>query len=328
MRAVVGRPRVSHGPRLGLWLARRLGAVLLVLWGVSLVAFSLQIICPGDPAELILRSRYETPAPEKVAQLRQSMGLDRPATEQYLAWLGRVLRLDLGRSYRTGEPVAAQIAARLPATLELALASFALVVLLSTLLGLCAAWRGGRWLDRLLQPLSLGLVSLPSYWLALLLIAAFSLGLGWLPVAGFGGPATLVLPALTLGLGVAAMQGRVLRVKVMEALGQDYLRFALAKGLSRRRIVLRHLLPNALVPMITLWGMSLGSLLGGVVVVETIFAWPGLGRLLVESLLARDLPLVQGVVLLMALAFVLSSLAADLLQRLLDPRLGGEDSRV
>ncbi|MBU4278698.1 MAG: ABC transporter permease [Proteobacteria bacterium] len=313
---------------MSVWLARRLGAVLLVLWGVSLVAFSLQIICPGDPAELILRTRYETPAPKKMAQLRRSMGLDRPAHEQYLAWLGRVLCLDLGRSYRTGEPVAAQIAARLPATLELALASFALVVALSTLLGLCAVWRGGRWLDRLLQPISLGLVSLPSYWLALLLIALFALGLGWLPVAGFGGPATLVLPALTLGLGAAAMQGRVLRVKVLEVMGQDYLRFAMAKGLSPGRILLRHLLPNALVPMITLWGMSLGSLLGGVVVVETIFAWPGLGRLLVESLLGRDLPLVQGVVLLMALAFVLSSLAADLLQRLLDPRLSAEGSGV
>lgn len=319
---------MSTAPSLSAWLARRLGAVLLVLWGVSLVAFSLQIICPGDPAELILRTRYETPAPEKVAQLRQSMGLERPAHEQYLAWLGRVLCLDLGRSYRTGEPVAAQIAARLPATLELALASFALVVALSTLLGLCAVWRRGRWLDRLLQPISLGLVSLPSYWLALLLIALFALDLGWLPVAGFGGPATLVLPALTLGLGTAAMQGRVLRVKVLETLGQDYLRFAMAKGLSRRRIVLRHLLPNALVPMITLWGMSLGSLLGGVVVVETIFAWPGLGRLLVESLLGRDLPLVQGVVLIMALAFVLSSLIADLVQRLLDPRLSVEGSGV
>jgi len=319
---------VSTAPSLSAWLARRLGAVLLVLWGVSLVAFSLQIICPGDPAELILRTRYETPAPEKVAQLRQSMGLERPAHEQYLAWLGRVLCLDLGRSYRTGEPVAAQIAARLPATLELALASFALVVVLSTLLGLCAVWRRGRWLDRVLQPLSLGLVSLPSYWLALLLIALFALDLGWLPVAGFGGPATLVLPALTLGLGTAAMQGRVLRVKVLEALGQDYLRFAMAKGLSPARIVLRHLLPNALVPMITLWSMSLGSLLGGVVVVETIFAWPGLGRLLVESLLNRDLPLVQGVVLLMALAFVLSSLIADLVQRLLDPRLSVEGSGV
>lgn len=310
------------------WLARRLAAVLLVLWGVSLVAFSLQIICPGDPAELILRTRFETPAPEKVAQLRQRMGLDRPAHEQYLAWLGRVLCLDLGRSYRTGEPVAQEIAARLPATLQLALASFAMVVLLSTLLGLCAVWRGGRWLDRLLQPISLGLVSLPSYWLALLLIALFALGRGWLPVAGYGGPAALVLPTLTLGLGVAAMQGRVLRVKILEALSQDYVRFALAKGLGRRRITLRHLLPNALVPMITLWGMSLGSLLGGVVVVETIFAWPGLGRLLVESLLNRDLPLVQGVVLLMALLFIFSSMLADLLQRLLDPRLVSEDSGV
>ncbi|MCF8033491.1 MAG: ABC transporter permease [Desulfarculaceae bacterium] len=306
------------------WLARRLAAVLVVLWGTSLVAFSLQIISPGDPAELILRTRYETPAPEKVAQLRQRMGLDRPAIEQYLAWLGRVARLDLGRSYRTGEPVSREIAARLPATLELALAAFALVVGLSVLLGLAAAWRRTRWLDRLLQPVGLGLVSLPSYWLALLLIALFALDLGWLPVAGFGGPATLVLPALTLGLGVAAMQGRVLRVKVLEALGQDYLRFALAKGLGRGRIVLRHLLPNTLVPMITLWGMSLGSLLGGVVVVETIFAWPGLGRLLVEALLNRDLPLVQGVVLLMALLFIGSSLLADLLQRLLDPRLAGE----
>lgn len=300
--------------------ATRLAGLLLVLWGVSLLTFALQALAPGDPAEVLLRARSESPAPERVAELRRELGLDRPWPAQYLTWLNRAARLDLGRSLRSGEPVTVEIAGRLPATLELAGAAFALVVLISGLAGVWTAWRPGPAQDRLPRWLSLLLVSLPPYWLGLLLISGLALGLGWLPAAGRDGWASLVLPALTLTLGIAAMQGRILRVGVLEVLGQDYIRFAHAKGLGRVRVLWGHVLPAALGPLLALWGMTLGHLLGGAVVVETVFAWPGLGRLLVEAVLGRDWPLVQGLVLFMTLALVVANQAADLAIGLLDPR--------
>lgn len=300
--------------------AARIAGLALVLLGVSVLTFALQLVAPGDPAEVLLRARSDNPAPERVAELRRELGLDQAWPRQYAAWLGRALRLDLGRSLRSGEPVASEIAARLPATLELAGAAFALVVLLSGLAGFWTALRPGAAGDRLPRWLSLLLVSLPAYWLGLLLIYGLALGLGWLPAAGRDGWASLVLPALTLALGVAAMQGRILRAGVLEALGQDYVRFAYAKGLGRRRVLTAHVLRGIWGPLLSLWGMTLGHLLGGAVVVETVFAWPGLGRLLVEAVLGRDLPLVQGLVLLMTVALVLASAAADLVAARLDPR--------
>lgn len=312
------RPPVSNW-RVG---AARLAGLLLVVWGVSLLTFALQTLAPGDPAEVLLRARSESPAPERVAELRRELGLDRPWPAQYLAWLGRAARLDLGRSLRSGEAVTTEIAARLPATLELAGAAFFLVVLLSGLAGVWTAWRPSQAQDRLPRWLSLLLVSLPPYWLGLLLISGLALALGWLPAAGRDGWASLVLPALTLSLGIAAMQGRVLRVGVLEVLGQDYIRFAHAKGLGRVRVLWSHVLPAALGPLLALWGMTLGHLLGGAVVVETVFAWPGLGRLLVEAVLARDWPLVQGLVLFTTMVLVAANQAVDLAVRVLDPRQG------
>lgn len=302
--------------------AARLAGLLLVVWGVSLLTFALQALAPGDPAEVLLRARSESPSPERVAELRRELGLDHPWPAQYLAWLGRAARLDLGRSLRSGEAVTTEIAARLPATLELAGAAFFLVVLLSGLAGVWTAWRPSQAQDRLPRWLSLLLVSLPPYWLGLLLISGLALALGWLPAAGRDGWASLVLPALTLSLGIAAMQGRVLRVGVLEVLGQDYIRFAHAKGLGRVRVLWSHVLPAALGPLLALWGMTLGHLLGGAVVVETVFAWPGLGRLLVEAVLARDWPLVQGLVLFTTMVLVAANQAVDLAVRVLDPRQG------
>ncbi len=267
-----------------------MAALLLVFWGVSLLAFGLQSLAPGDPAELLLRARAETPAPERIAALRAELGLDRPWPVQYLAWLGRALRGDLGQSLRTGEPVAREILARLPATLELTAAAFGLLAVLSLLAGFLAAWRPDPAGDRLPRWLGLGLVSLPPYWLGLLLIHGFALGLGWLPTAGRDGGASLVLPALTLSLGAAALQARVWRAVILEIAAREHVAFAHAKGLSRRRVILNHVLRPALPPLLSLWGMALGHLLGGAVVVETVFAWPGLGRLLVEAVLTRDLP--------------------------------------
>lgn len=308
--------------------AKRSAGVLLVLWGVSLLTFTLQVLAPGDPAEILLRARSESPAPERVAEMRYELGLDRPWPMRYLTWLGRAARLELGRSLRSGEQVTIEIAARLPATLELAGASFVLVVLLSVLAGIWTAWRPGPGHDHLPRWLSLGLVSLPPYWLGLVLITFLALDLGWLPAAGRDGWASLVLPTLTLSLGIAAMQGRVLRVGVLEVLGQDYIRFAHAKGLGRARVLWSHVLPAALGPLLSLWGMTLGHLLGGAVVVETVFAWPGLGRLLVEAVMGRDWPLVQGLVLFMTLALIAANQAADLTLRLLDPRQREGDADV
>ncbi len=310
-------------PRVWSSWALRLVGLVVVLWGVSLLTFGLQQMAPGDPAEVLLRSRAESPSSEQIAALRQELGLERPLPRRYLDWLSQAVRLDLGRSLYTGAPVAAEIAARLPATFELAGASFILVVLLSSLAGAWAAWHPGQASDRLPRWFSLALVSLPSYWLGLLLIYALALRLGWLPASGRDGWASLVLPSLTLALGVAAMQGRILRAGVLEVLGQDFVRFAHAKGLGRRRVLLGHVLRAALGPMLALWGMTLGHLLGGALVVETVFAWPGLGRLLVEAVLGRDWPLVQGVVLFMTLALIAASQASDLAGALLDPRQKG-----
>jgi ABC-type dipeptide/oligopeptide/nickel transport system permease component len=300
---------------------QRLLYLAAVLFGISVITFGLFALAPGDPAEIILRDRQEAPSAESIAQLREELGLGDPLPLRYLRWLAKTLRCDLGNSWQTGEPVAGQLLDRLGATLELALCTVAFVVLLSTVLGVLGAVFRGRPADRLLRAFSILSLSLPNFWLGLLLIMLFALHWHWLPLMGRGGPAHLVMPVLTLGLAIAAMQGRVLRASLLEVLSQDYVRFAYAKGLGSRAVLKRHLLRNALPPVLTMWGISLGHLLGGAVIVETIFSWPGLGKLAVDAVLARDIPLVQGAVLFMALVFVLANQLTDLLQRFLDPRL-------
>jgi ABC-type dipeptide/oligopeptide/nickel transport system permease component len=307
----------------GFWvsLLKRLAYLAAVLLGISLVTFSLFALAPGDPAEIILRDRNEAPSPESITQLREQMGLNDSLPLRYFRWLANALQGDLGRSWRTGEAVTDQLWVRLGATLELALATLAFVVLLSTILGVFGAVFRGRSADRLIRALSILSLSLPNFWLGLLLIMLFALNLHWLPLMGRGGPLHLIMPVLTLGLAVAAMQGRVLRASLLDVTSQDYVRFAYAKGLSTWAVLKRHLLRNALPTVLTMWGISLGHLLGGAVIVETIFSWPGLGKLAVDAVLARDIPLVQGAVLFMALVFVLANQLTDLLHRCLDPRL-------
>lgn len=301
---------------------RRLAYLSAVLLGVSLVAFSLFALAPGDPAEIILRDRHDAPTPGQTAALRQELGLNDPLALQYLRWLGRACTGDLGRSWRTGEPVSVEIAARLPATLELALAAFLLAAPLAVVSGVLGALFQNRLPDRLGRAWTILCMSLPNFWLGLLLIYFFALKLGLLPVMGRSGPASLVLPAMTLGLAAAAMQGRVLRANLIEIMGADYIRFAHAKGLGTWSVLGRHLLRNALPPVVAMWGVSLGGLLGGSVIVESIFSWPGLGKLTVDAVLARDIPVVQGSVLLMALLFAAANQLADLTHRMLDPRVG------
>ncbi|GBC61566.1 nickel ABC transporter permease subunit NikB [Desulfonema ishimotonii] len=295
--------------------------LLFVLWGISVITFGMVCLAPGDPAEVMLAARNDAPSPEKVAALRQELGLDDPLWLRYIRWLGHAVVLDLGRSYKTGEPVSREILSRLPATLELALSTFAFVVIFSTLSGVVSALCRDRMPDRLGRAGAILSISLPDYWLGLLLIFFLSLRLGLFPVMGREGAASFVLPVLTLGLSIAAVQGRVLRAGIIEIMSRDHVRFAHAKGLSQRSVFRRHVLRNALPPILTLWGMCLGHLLGGAVVVETVFSWPGLGKLSVEAVLNRDFPLIQGAVLFMALCYVVASQVTDLICRLLDPRI-------
>ena len=305
-------------------VAARLTYLLYVLLGISLLSFGLSALAPGDPAEIILRLRHETPTPEQIAELRLEMGLDRPLPLRYVHWLGSAVKGDLGRSWQSGEPVFSELAGRLPATLELALASFGFIVVFSTITGvLCGVGRNSM-IDHTGRMLSILAMSVPSYWLGFLLVYLFSMKLGWLPVMGRGGPAHLLLPAVTLGLAATAMQGRVLRASLIEVLGQDHVRFAVAKGLKGRSVLLRHVLRNAMGPVATLWGISLGNLLAGSAVVETVFSWPGLGRLIVNAILSRDIPVLQGAVLLAALAVACANLAGDVVQKRINPRLGEE----
>lgn len=304
-----------------IWIARRVLYLSMVLLGISVICFSLFALAPGDPAEIILRDRQEAPSAERIAQVREAMGLNDSLPRRYARWLGNTLHGDLGRSWRTGEPVAAQLISRLAATLELALATLVFVIALSTALGVLGAIYQSRLADRLLRAWSILSLSLPNFWLGLLLIMLFALHWRLLPLMGRGGPAHLVMPVLTLGLAIAAMQGRVLRASLLDTLGQDYVRFAHAKGLSSWAVLRRHLIKNALPPVLTMWGVSLGHLLGGAVIVESIFSWPGLGKLAVDAILARDIPLVQGAVLFMALVFVFANQLTDLLHVRLDPRL-------
>lgn len=295
--------------------------LVFLLLGVSFITFALMEMAPGDPAEIRLTSQFETPSPDAVAALRRQMGLDDPFPIRYGRWLGRIARLDLGRSLRTGDPVSRELGRRIPATLGLAAATLAFTVVFSMAAGILAALREGRLLDRLIQVGTTAAVAVPDYWLAMLLVYAFAVKLAWLPSMGGGGAASLVLPVTTLGLSLAAVHGRVFRASLLAVLKADYVRFARIKGLPTAVVIGRHALRNALLPVLTLWGVSLGHLLGGTAIVETVFALPGVGKLTVDAVLERDFPMVQGGVLFMATAFILVSRLVDALYRILDPRI-------
>ncbi|MDH7578789.1 MAG: ABC transporter permease [Bacillota bacterium] len=303
------------------YLLKRLLYLIPVVLGVSLVTFGLINLAPGDPAELILRAEGMEPTREAVEALREELGLNAPIHVRYGCWLWKVLHLDLGKSFRTGSPVAEEIFYRLPATLELTLAALGFMLCLAVPAGILAALYRHALLDHLSRIMALLGASMPGFWLGLLLIYCFSVKLGVLPVMGRGGPDHLVLPAATLGFGMAAVYARILRAGMLEVLGQDYIRVARARGLPEKWVIGRHALKNALLPAVTLFGMSFGHLLGGAVIVETIFAWPGVGKFAVDSIFNRDYPVIQGYALFMALVFVLANLLVDLSYSLLDPRI-------
>jgi peptide/nickel transport system permease protein len=301
-------------------LGRLLGTVP-VLFGVTLLVFLMAWVTPGDPVVAMLGEASQGISRQALEDLRRELGLDRPLPVQYVDYVGGLLRGDLGDSVRSRRPVLAEIRDRLPATLELALAALTIAVALGVTLGVLAAVRKRTWVDGAAIAVALVGVSIPVFWSGFLLMIVFALELGWLPASGRGTWRHLVLPAVTVGVSSAAFIARITRGAVLEALAQDYVRTAKAKGLAPRRVVLRHALRNALLPIVTVVGLQLGGLLGGAVLTETVFAWPGVGRLLVDAIVARDLPLVQGSVLVVSLLFILVNLAVDLSYAAINPKV-------
>jgi peptide/nickel transport system permease protein len=297
---------------------RRLLSALPTLLGVLTLVFFFIHMIPGDPVDAMLG---ESAAPVDRERVRAALGLDLPVWEQYSRFLGGALRGDLGRSLHGGRPVAALVGAHLPATAKLALTAALFAVLIALPLGVLSAKHRGSWLDIGSTGLALFGASLPNFFLGPLLVWVFSIELGWLPVSGADAPGSIVLPAMTLGLGMSAILTRLVRSALLDTLGEDFVRTARAKGLTELVVFTRHALRNALLGVTTLFGLQLGSLLGGAVVTETIFAWPGIGRLTLQAIQNRDYPLVQGCVLAIAASYVLVNLLTDLTCQLLDPRV-------
>lgn len=302
-------------------VASRLVQGVGALCVISLLCFGLVRLAPGDPAYLVLNQSGIEPTPAAVAQLRAELGLDEPVVVQYARWLHQVLQWDLGRSFRTKQPVGAELLARLPATLLLGLSAWILGILVAVPLGIAAAVDANGWLDRLGRVAALLGASIPSFWLGLLLIYVFAVQLRWLPAMGIGDVRHLLLPAVTLAVGVAAPYSRLLRASMLEVLHADFIRTARGKGLPERRVLWEHALKNALPPLVTAMGMGLSRLWGGAAIVEAVFGWPGIGKFVVDSIFVRDYQAVQGFVLLMAVTVLVGNLAVDLLYRGLDPRM-------
>ena len=300
------------------YLIRRLLLTLPVLLGVATLVFSLIHLVPGDPAQSMLG---EAAAPQEVAALRHRLGLDQPLLVQYGHFLSGLTRGDLGTSLRYGTPVMGEIAARVPRTAELAAAAMAVAICLALPLGIVAAVYRDTIVDHAAMTVALAGISMPNFWLGPLLAILFAVKLGWLPVSGTGGWTHLVLPAATLGAALAAILARMTRASLLEELRELYVLAARARGVSRARAVLRHAFRNSLIPIVTIIGLQLGAVLTGTIITETIFAWPGVGRLLIQAINFRDYPLVQGCILLISITYVGMNLLTDLAYGWLDPRI-------
>jgi ABC-type dipeptide/oligopeptide/nickel transport system permease component len=299
------------------YVVRRLGQTVFVLLGVTALSFG-TLFLSGDPTILMAS---ETWTREQMEEFRHQMGFDRPWYVQYGDFLSKAVQGDFGVSLKQQQPTFTLISQRMPATLRLAAAAMAIALLIGLPLGVLAATKRGSVWDNLLMLGGLLGQSLPVFWLGLLLIMVFSVNLGWLPVAGADTPRHLVLPAITLGMFSTAYVARMARSSMLEVLGRDYVRTARAKGLSSRTVIIRHALRNALIPLVTVIGLQFGALLGGAVITETIFAWPGVGSLTIQAIRTKDLPLVQACVTVLASIFVLVNLVVDLLYTYLDPRI-------
>ena len=311
---------------MGRLILRRLAATIPVLLLVTAGVFALIHLTPGDPIDAMMAESVDDTVKR---ELRRDLGLDRPLYLQYATWMGRLLQGDLGHSIRNREPVIENVSRRIKPSLQLAGLAMAISLLVATPIGILSAARRNSTIDRVGTSFALFGICMPNFLIALLLIFLFGVTLRWLPISGYVDPMeepweglrSLTLPAITLGLALAAVITRTLRSSMLEALSEDYIRTARAKGLSDGAVVRRHALKNALIPVVTVLGLQLGTLIGGAVITEYVFALPGVGRLVVDAVFARDYPLVQGVVLLIAVGFILSNLAVDLLYGWIDPRI-------
>jgi peptide/nickel transport system permease protein len=300
------------------YLARRLLLTIPVLLGVATLVFALIHLVPGDPAQTMLG---ESASPDEVAHLRTTLGLDKPLLAQYRDFLSGVARGDLGTSFRYGTPVTREIRQRVPDTAVLAVCAMAVAVVFALPLGIIAAMYRGRFTDHAAMTIALAGISMPNFWLGPLLAILFAVNLGWLPVAGSGTVAHLVLPSVTLGVALAAILARMTRASLLEELRELYVLAARARGLSRVRAILRHAFRNSLIPIVTIIGLQFGAVLTGTIITETIFAWPGVGRLLIQAINNRDYPLVQGCILFISVTYVAMNLITDLTYGFLDPRI-------
>ena len=299
-------------------IVRTLLLSLITLFGVSVLIFLMLRVLPGDPARVLAGLNASE---EQVARLREQLGLDQGLLAQYWTFLTGVLTGDLGTSARTSRPVSSEIAVRLPATLILAVLATVIGSLVGITAGVIAAVRRNSMLDHVISSVAMMGVSMPVYWLGLLLILLFAVTLGWLPAAGSGEPLSIVLPAVTLAAFSTALVSRMTRASMLEVLGQDYIRTAEAKGAPPTTVIIRHALRNAFIPILTVISLQFGALLGGAVLTETVFGWPGIGRLLVDSIGARDFAVVQGIVLVYAAAFIILNVIVDVLYVVVDPRI-------
>jgi peptide/nickel transport system permease protein len=300
------------------YLARRLLLTIPVLLGVATLVFALIHLVPGDPAQSMLG---ESASAEDVARLRESLGLDAPLLAQYKSFLTGIVRGDLGTSFRYGTPVATEIRSRLFRTAQLAIAAMAVAIAFAIPLGILAAVFRGTAIDHAAMTLALAGISMPNFWLGPLLAILFAVVLGWLPVAGTGSVWHLVLPAVTLGAALSAILARMTRASLLEELRELYVLAARARGVSRIRAILRHAFRNSLIPIVTVIGLQFGAVLTGTIITETIFAWPGVGRLLIQAINFRDYPLVQGCILFISFTYVVMNLLTDLTYGVLDPRI-------
>ena len=307
------------------YIGRRVVAMVIALIGVSVVVFALVHLIPGDPVRNSLGTRFNQ---ELYEQKRAAAGLDKPIPEQFARWFANAVTGDLGESFRSNRSVTSVVLERLPATLSLAFAALLVALVIALPIGLISAVRSGSKLDYAATAASQVGVSVPDFWAAIMYILLFALTLSWLPPSGYASPSDgitewlrhLALPAITVGLVSGSILTRFVRSAVLEALNQDYVRTAEAKGLSRRQVVFRHVVPNAAIPIVTVIGLQLGFLLGGVVVIEVIFAWPGIGRLALTAVEDRDYTVLQGAVLYLAVTFLVINLLVDILYAVLDPR--------
>jgi ABC-type dipeptide/oligopeptide/nickel transport system permease component len=299
-------------------LRRLLSAIPLIFAIITIVFVVLRVAIPGDPVYVLAG---DTASPELIERIRQKYGFDRPVLEQYLIFMGNALRGDLGNSIKFGEPVISVIAKAFPFTVLITLQSVTLGTLIGLIVGIAAAVRRGSWIDRLSMLMVIFVNAFPTFWLGIILILIFSVGLRWLPVEGSGTWQHFVLPVVTLSLGEAALIARLTRSSLLEILNTDYVRTARSKGLTDRRVVFLHALKNALIPIVTVVGLSIGGLLGGAVITESIFGLPGVGRLTIAAIGDRDYPMIQGTVLLVAVAFILVNLFVDVIYAYIDPRI-------